>query len=504
MSLKRYESRWDSLDQRPIPQWFQDSKFGVFVMWGEYSVPAFADTDFYSEWYEFCLKADEAIISSEIDGHLFFQEGSQNTSMSPEAMRQHYRKQSAAVKAFHEKAYGKNFRFESFYDMFKGELFDPREWADLFSRAGVRYIALSAKHHGGFCMFPSEHEKASWGYYKDSAHIGPRRDVLGEVFEAVRERGIRPGIYYTMYEWFNPLWISDRKLYVEKVTHPQLKEIVSKYKPSLIWNDGEWLMDYRGWRSEELLAWMFNDSPVADEIVVNDRWGGVNGKHGSYFTTEYGGGFKGISKPWEENHGIDSSYGYKRNSTWDQHKSPMRLVHTLIDIVSRGGNYLLNVPPRADGRIPNLIAERLLEMGKWLQVNGEAIYGTRPYRAPYQWNRREEYEIDYGKSLSFDTGGFDITEYTTQARRADHPLIEAFFTTKPGTLYAILPVWPRERFVLRDVTLEPGARVSMLGMKGTFSWEQKDKNVSIAIPRIYPDELPCQYAWTLKIETARK
>jgi alpha-L-fucosidase len=472
-------------------------------MWGEYSVPAFADTDFYSEWYEFCLKADEKIISSEIDGHLFFEEGSQNTSMNPEDMRRHFRKQSAAVKAFHEKAYGANFRFENFYDMFKGELFDATEWADTLSEAGIRYIALSAKHHGGFCMFPSEHEKASWGYYKDSVHLGPRRDVLGEVFAAMRKRGIRPGIYYTMYEWFNPLWVSDRSLYVEKVTLPQLTEIVTKYKPELIWNDGEWLMDYRGWRSEEFLAWLFNDSPVRDDIVVNDRWGGVNGRYGSYFTTEYGGGFKGIDKPWEENHGVDSSYGYKRNSTVAQHKSPVRLVHTLIDIVSRGGNYLLNVPPRADGRIPNLITERLLQIGRWLKVNGEAIYGTRASTAPYQWSSREPYEIDYGKSLSFDTGGFDITEYTTQPRRKDHPRIEAFFTTKPGVLYAILPAWPRDRFVVRDLVLGSNARVTLLGLEGSLKWEQSGKDAAVTIPRIYPDEMPCEHAWTLKIETGR-
>jgi len=499
MAMEKYEPRWDSLDRRAMPEWFLDAKFGAFLMWGEYSVPAFADSDFYSEWYEFCLKADEAIISSEIDGHLFFQEN-QNTSLTPEGMRTHFRKQSAAVKAFHEKAYGRNFRFENFYDMFKGELFDPHQWADILKQGGVRYIALSAKHHGGFCMFPSEHERASWGYAKDSVHLGPRRDVLGEVFAAVREKGIHPGIYYTMYEWFNPLWISDRKLYVEKVTIPQIKDIVTRYKPSLIWNDGEWLMDYRGWKSEEILAWLFNESPVAKEIVVNDRWGGVNGKHGSYFTTEYGGGYRGISKPWEENHGIDSSYGYKRNSTYFEHKSPVRLVHTLIDIVSRGGNYLLNVPPRADGRIPNLITERLLQIGEWLQVNGEAIYGTRAGRTPYQWNINGEFEIDYGKSLSFDTGGFNITEYTDAARGKDHPLIEAFFTTKPGILYAILPNWPRGQFILKDFTPSPRTRVSMLGLKGTLEWKQSGNGITVTVPRLYVDEMPCRYAYTIKVE----
>lgn len=482
-----------------MPEWFPDAKFGAFIMWGEYSVPAYASKDFYSEWYEFLLKADDTLIESEISGHLFLN-SDDNASFNADSFRQFLKRQSEIVKDFHYKTYGRDFRFENFYDMFKGELFDPTEWADIFSKAGIKYIALAAKHHGGFCMFPSEHEKSSWGYYKDSVHIGPRRDVMKEVFDAVREKGIIPGIYYTMYEWLNPLWISDRKLYVEKVTIPQIKDIINRYKPSLIWNDGEWLMDYKGWKSEEIIAWLFNESPVADEIVVNDRWGGVNGKHGSYFTTEFGGGYRDGSKPWEENHGIDSSYGYKRNSAFSEFKSPLRLVHTLIDIVSRGGNYLLNIPPRADGRIPNLIVERLMQMGEWLNVNGEAIYGTRSYIKSYQWNTDMDYEIDYGKSLSFETGGFDITEYTNKDNMKGHPIIESFFTAKADALYAILPSWPREQFELKDFKPSANTKVTLLGLKDNLEWEKSGNNMIIKIPKLFVDEVPCKYAYTLKIE----
>ncbi|MBM3705876.1 MAG: alpha-L-fucosidase, partial [Actinobacteria bacterium] len=366
----KYDPSWESLDKRPIPGWFLDSKFGAFIMWGDYSVPAFADENSYSEFYEYFLKADEKMIESETYGNISFK--NQDTEFTPESLGQYIRKNSAIVKDFHYRTYGKDFRYENFLDIFKAELFDPVLWAEIFSKAGIKYIIAAAKHHGGYCMFPSEHEAKSWGYYKDSVHIGPKRDLLGEIFDAMRGKNIKPGIYYSMYEWLNPLWLTDRGLFVEQVTVPQIKDIVIRYEPLNIWNDGDWLMGYKDWRSEEILAWLFNESPVASEIVVNNRWGGDDRLHGSYYTTECGGGFKDAAHPWEETHGIDSSFGYKRNSTYFEHKSAKRLIHTLVDIVSRGGNYLLAIPPRADGRIPNLIVERLTQIGSWLDVNGEA------------------------------------------------------------------------------------------------------------------------------------
>jgi len=494
--MKRYDADWDSLDKRIIPEWFLDAKFGALIMWGPYSVPAFGGSgDTYSEWYEFYLKANDEVIKRELTGHFPLESG--QTTFTYETALQDLKECSAMIKEFHYKTYGKDFRYENFYDMFKAELFNPDEWVDIFSKAGLKHIVLSAKHHGGFCLFPSKHEMNGWGYPKDSVHIGPKRDILSEVFSALRNAGIKPGIYYSMYEWFNPLWLNDRALYVDKVTIPQLKDIVNKYKPANIWNDGDWHMDYKGWRSEEIIAWLFNESPVADEIVINDRWGQVNARQGSYFTTEYGGGFRDIKHPWEESRGIDSSYGYKRDSTYFEYKSAKKLIHTLIDIVSRGGNLLLNIPPRADGRFPNLIVERLVQIGAWLKINGEAIYGTRPYKKSYQWNADNDYEIDFGKPVG---SAFDITKYTNKENANNHPIIEAFFTSKPGILYAILPNWLTDDFTLKDFIPSVNTKITMLGLGDRLSWEKSGNNVIIQIPKIFIDEVPCKYAYVIKLE----
>jgi alpha-L-fucosidase len=170
-----------------------------------------------------------------------------------------------------------------------------------------------------------------------------------------------------------------------------------------------------------------------------------------------------------------------------------------LDIVSRGGNYLLSVPPKADGTFPNLIVERLMQMGKWLKLNGESIYETRPYIKPYQWSGDTDYEIDYGKSMAFDTGGFDITEYTN-SKIKEHPLIEAFFTKKPNVLYVILPNWPREKFILKDFITSADIKVTMLGLKVNLNWKKESNNLIIDIPKLDPDKLPCNYAYTLKLE----
>ena len=127
----KYENNWESLDRRPMPEWFLDSKFGAFIMWGEYSVPAYAVKNGYSEWYEFNLKSNEEIIKRETTGHLFL-ENNQNTKLTPEIVRQGFREDSKFIKDFHYKTYGKDFIFENFFNMFKGELFNPDEWADIF------------------------------------------------------------------------------------------------------------------------------------------------------------------------------------------------------------------------------------------------------------------------------------------------------------------------------------------------------------------------------------
>ena len=351
------ESTWESIDSRPTPGWFQDAKFGIFIHWGVYSVPSFAPTGGvsvyarYAEWYWNRLTVPQQ------EGH-------------------------DAFKAFHDRVYGPDFMYPDFAGQFKAELFDPEAWADVFKRSGARYVVLTSKHHDGFCLWPSAQ---SWNW--NAVDIGPHRDLAGDLTRAVRSRGIHMGFYYSLYEWFNPLYRADVDRYVAEHMIPQMKDLVLRYEPDLFWTDGEWDFPSDRWRATEFLAWLFNESPVGGRVAVNDRWGKeTRGVHGGFFTTEYGlvhdkaAAAETLPHPWEECRGIGNSFGYNRAETLKDYSEPARLVHLLIDCVSRGGNLLLDIGPTADGRIPVIMEERLLQMGEWLEVNGDAIYGTRPWK----------------------------------------------------------------------------------------------------------------------------
>lgn len=239
---------------------------------------------------------------------------------------------------------------------------------------------------------PSQLKEANkaWGRPWNSVDVGPKRDLLGDLARSVRAKGMKMGIYYSLYEWFNSLWLNDKPRYVSEHMFPQFKDVVMNYQPSMIFSDGEWDISDKEWRSPELLAWLFNNAPNKDEVVINDRWGkGLRHKHGGYFTTEYGAGMKDASHPWEENRGIGYSFGYNRAEPLSNYRTGEELVWILADLVSRGGNLLLDVGPTADGRIPVIMQDRLAEIGAWLRVNGEAIYGTSTWKVSEQWTEGE-------------------------------------------------------------------------------------------------------------------
>lgn len=344
-----YAPNWESIDQRPIPAWFNEAKFGIFVVWGPYSVPAYVDKG-YSEWYRWRLED----------------------------------KNSDTWK-FHARNYGADFAYEDFAPLLKAEMWDPDFWADLFVKSGARYVVTTANYHDGFCLYPSKYDATTRTDKWNSTEVGPMRDLLGELNAAGRARGLRMGIYYSLYEWFHPLWLEDRDRYAIEKFHPQFKEVVCGYKPDIIFLDGDWDMGHERWRSEELAAWLYNESPVRDYVVVNDRWGKVRSQHGDYYSSEYGGGNFPPTHPWEENRGIGHSYGYNRNETIHDYDSEADLIRMLSKICGNGGNFLLDVGPTADGRIPVIMQERLLQIGAWLAVAGEAIYGSR--ESPF-WPRR--------------------------------------------------------------------------------------------------------------------
>jgi len=442
ITQERYEPEWASLDSRPVPGWFTDAKFGIFLHWGLYSVPAWGPTDGsvyekYAEWYW-------------------------RRMMQPDTPA------GKKFRDFHDRVYGERFHYQDFVVDFKTEMFDAEKWAEIFENSGAKYVVLTSKHHEGFTLWPSAH---SWNW--NAWDAGPHRDLAGELSSAVRGKGLRMGFYFSLYEWFNPLYREDVHSYVDRHMLPQMKDLVTRYEPDILWPDGEWDHPSETWRSTEFLAWLYNESPVKDKIAVNDRWGSeTRSRHGGFYTTEYDlvhdrviAG-EVISHPWEETRGIGGSFGYNRNENLDDYESSEFLIHYLIDKVARGGNLLLNVGPTSDGRIPVIQQQRLRDIGDWLRINGDAIYGTRVWEnAP---------AIDENTSL--------------------------YFTAKGDDLYAIVTSWDAGDIII-DGLRNPG-KVSMFGFEGEVEFSFSDNRLRITPPPLNPGNNPSQYAWVYRISGA--
>lgn len=462
-AARSYEPNWESLDKRACPEWFLDAKFGIFIHWGVYSVPAWGAPKQYAEWY----------------WHNMANKKSDNPWWQ-----------------FHAANYGTNFDYKEFAPMFRAELFKPGQWADIFARSGAKYIVPTSKHHEGFCIWPNEDASRTWGRPWNSMEIGPKRDLLGELGDAVRQRGMKFGFYYSLYEWFNPLWLKDRKAYVNDHMFPQFKDVVTKYKPAIIFSDGEWDMHSKDWRSEELLAWLFNESPCKDEVVINDRWGKESRhKHGSYYTTEYGAGLKDDAHPWEESRGMGYSYGYNRAEDIDDYKTSRELLLVLCDLVSRGGNFLLDIGPTGDGRIPVIMQQRLLEMGDWLKVNGEAIYGTRYAGKPCQWSEGAQPGQDYGEYKIT----YNLMEQIGEKAKEGKAVKQFFFTQKPDALYAITTGWLAPQLRIKNVKISGSPKVTLLGLKQPLEAQINGNDLIVKVPRLQPQDLPCRDLYTIKI-----
>jgi alpha-L-fucosidase len=458
----RYEPTWESLDARPTPQWFRDAKFGVFICWGLYSVPAWTPKGNYAEWYQYWL-----------------QEKSFN----------------GQVRDFHVRNYGADFQFKDFAPLFTAELWSPDEWAELFEKAGARYIVLTTKHHSGYTLWPSREAERTYGANYNPLKVGPGRDLVGDLAAAVRRRDIKVGLYYSLYEWYHPLWKTDKERFVSEHLFPQFKDLATRYRPDIVWADGEWDLPWQQWRSPELLAWLFNHAPNESDLVINDRWGkGTRHKHGGFYTTEYGSGLDDDTHVWEENRGMGHSYGYNRAEDLHDYRSARELILMLADVVSRGGNLCLDVGPRADGKIPVIMQERLLQIGSWLRTNGEAIYGARMWTTPCQWSAGEIPQVKRGEYMT----KFNILEQTiTPPPGQAHK--EVLFTWKNGTLYAIAPRWPGKALRLRGV--RPGDRttVTFLATQEELTWRQEGDDLTITMPEFNPDTMADQHAYVFRL-----
>lgn len=436
-----YAADWASLDKRPVPQWWQEAKFGIFIHWGVYAVPAYAPVDAANVYAKY---------SEHYDNRL--------------------RTKNAAFTNFHARTYGAHTTYADFATQFRAEHFDPDQWAELFKKSGAKYVVLTSKHHDGFALWPSAFSPR-W----NSQFLGPHRDLAGDLMQAVRKQGLHMGYYYSLLEWGNPLYSKETiGRWVAEMNIPQMKELVTRYSPDIVWTDGEWDFTDEELRSVDFLAWLYNESPVKDTVVVNDRWGKkTRGLHGGHYTTEYDLIHTGSSldtqfmHPWEECRGIGGSFGFNRFETTEHYMSSAQCVESLIEKVSRGGNLLLNIGPQADGLIPVIMQERLLDMGKWLSVNGEAIYGTTA------WRHRPKNMRD----------------------------TRVYFTCKPDALYVLCARWPQAPLTVGHVAKADG--VSLLGSPAPVSFTCADGALTLQPPALNPGTLPCDFAWTFKIANPR-
>jgi alpha-L-fucosidase len=406
---------WESLKAYSVPEWYKDAKFGIFIHWGVYSVPAFG-----SEWY-------------------------------PRLM---YIPGTAEFK-HHVATYGsqEQFGYKDFIPRFKAEKFDPAAWARLFKEAGAKYVVPVFEHHDGFQMYDSA--LSDW----TAAKMGPHRDLQGDLAKAVRAEGLHlgasshrvehnfflgvgrairsdvndpqnAGLYGPAHNWLEnkhgtPL--GNDFTYVSKAwTRDWLArsaEIVEKYHPEIMYFD--WWIGQPAVREDlaRFAAFYYNTSLKNSggvgiinykDFAMQDNSGVLDIERGQ---------LSGIrSAYWQTDTSLSNkSWGYIENDTF---KSSEVVIHQLVDIVSKNGNLLLNIGPRSDGTIPDEVQRVLREIGVWLKANGEAIYGTRPWR-------------------TFGEGPTKIIEGAFHDSDSQVFTPEDFrFTTKGGVLYAIELGWP--------------------------------------------------------------
>jgi len=317
--------------------------------------------------------------------------------------------------------------------------------------------------------------------------VGPHRDLLGDLSKAIK-RKVSPhtneklhwGAYHSLFEWFNPLFLSDKandfktSAFRDTKTIPELYDLVRKYEPELIWSDGDWIAQGdvadKYWKAPEFLAWYATNSTVADTAVWNDRWGGTSLKHGAYYSGKdrFQPG-KLLPHKWENALTVDrSTWGYDRSAPYEDYLPTEYFIHSLAQAIAFGGNMLLNVGPGADGTIDPIFHDRLRGIGLWLKVNGDAIYGTKPWK---------------------------VMQNETAAA--------VYYTSKGSTVYAIATKWPRGNLLqLQSPQTTSGTNVRMLGVEGYLKWSSPaggDSGVTVDVPGLTPDKIPCQHAWVFAL-----
>ena len=459
---KFYRPSWKSLQRYEVPAWYLDGKFGIFIHWGAYSVPAFGN-----EWYP---------------RNMYLQD-------HPEY-------------AHHRETYGPQdtFGYKDLIPELTADRFDADQWAGLFRQAGARFVVPVAEHHDGFAMYDCSFSR--W----NAVQMGPKRDIIGELAEAVRKQWLIFGLssHRAEHWWFFdggmqfPSDVQDPQyadLYgpaQPRSTEPHQDfmedwlartcELVDKYQPQLVWFD--WWIETPAFEPflRQFASYYYNCG------IEWDRGVAINYKHQAFpetaavYDIERGQLTDTLPLFWQTDTSISkNSWGYVKEQSY---KTATSIVGDLVDIVSKNGNLLLNIGPRPDGTIPEEEQAILLEIGRWLALNGEAIYATRPWKV-------------YGEGpTQIVSGSFKDTA------RQDFTGSDIRFTTKGDALYAILLSWPeRGEAVIQSLGSQLTlynreiASVEMLGVPGVLSHSRGVRGLRVKLPA----QRPCEHAYVLKI-----
>jgi alpha-L-fucosidase len=492
------EGKWkatsESIDLHPTPEWFSDAKLGMFIDWGLWSVGGYAtrmtDEAMYPDWYEYRMVDDDRPYKA---NHI---------SMIP----------------YHHKNWGADMERGDFIPLFQARNYDPEALTDLAVEAGMKYVIPFCKHFSGFCIWPS-----SYTFMDVGDRLG--KDLMQPLVDNCRKKNLKFGFYYGTQEWEYPIIGENNRLlcrtwfrgnttigaynpeelsvasdngkkkvsihdweniipgkipvkdFLRDYLIPQAIEFIDRYDPDIVWYDGEWTDPVEALGSYEIAAYLYNHAEGRKDVAVNDRYGQVNGKgvrklRGDIFTSEYGYNGKGAIQrkpwmlhPWEENRGISQSFGFNWQDTDANVLSAKELVDMFVNIVSAGGNLLLIVNLDGQGALPEIQKERLRAIGKWLKVNGDGIYNTRPCETISEGNVR----------------------YT---RSKDNK-----------TVFAISLEWPGEKLELSAVQPAKGSQIYMLGYDKPLKWTCRNGITTIAIPKKLqnPSDRPCDHACTFRI-----
>ncbi len=467
-----FKAEWESLKAYQVPAWYEDGKFGIFIHWGVYSVPAFGN-----EWYP----------------------------------RNMYR-QGTPEFQHHVATYGPHaqFGYKDFIPQLTAANFDANSWAELFAKSGAKFVVPVAEHHDGFAMYDTA--LSEW----NAMQMGPKRDILGELAAATRKHDMVFGLssHRAEHWWFfnaGTQFDSDVRdprnlgLYGPAQTEPsnlqslnsaerpdqvflddwlaRTCELIDKYQPQLIWFD--WWIQHEAFEPSlcRFAAYYYNrGAEWGRGVAVNHKYKAFP-EGAAVFDIERGQVSDIYPHFWQNDTSVaKNSWGYSKNQDY---KTVDSLVDDLVDVVSKNGALLLNVGPRPDGTIPEEEQQMLLEIGEWLALNGEAIYGTRPWKV-------------------FGEGPTQVSEGAfTDTKRAPFTGQDIRFTAKGADFYATMLAWPGEQVTIHSLAASAGLwdrtidAVHLLGHSEALDWSLGEDGLTVDLPAT----APCQHAFVLKIRS---